>query len=91
MFRPFRALANWSVGLPKGDRVRPRVALRSTLGYFILPRWGERSDDKTRGLSPRFVGAFRVICSWGPFRKTLDIPNRQCNFALRLIGKNYKS
>jgi hypothetical protein len=43
MFRPFRALANRSVGVPKGDRVPPRVALRSTLGYLILPRWGKRS------------------------------------------------
>jgi hypothetical protein len=27
----------------QGDRVPPRVALRSTLGYLIKPRWGERS------------------------------------------------
>ena len=38
----------------------PRVALRSTLGYLIMPRWGERSrgknsgTEKTRGLSPGF-------------------------------------
>ena|GEM_PF-6089542 len=46
MFRPFRALANWSVGVlsvmayDPGWRFAPRVALRSTLGYLILPRWG---------------------------------------------------
>jgi len=40
MFRPFRALANWG-GVP------PRVALRSTLGYLIMPLWGERSGYGT--------------------------------------------
>jgi len=46
MFRPFRALANWSGGVPRamaydpGWRFAPRVALRSTLGYLIMPRWG---------------------------------------------------
>jgi hypothetical protein len=37
MFRPFRALANWG-GVP------PRVALRSTLGYLIMPLWGVGID-----------------------------------------------
>jgi hypothetical protein len=46
MFRPFRALANWGGGVPSamaydpGWRFAPRVALRSTLGYLIMPRWG---------------------------------------------------
>ncbi len=25
----------------------------------------------------------QAICSWGVFRKTLDVPNRQCNFSVR--------
>ena len=30
----------------------PRVALRSTLGYLIMPRWGERSRGKNSGTVP---------------------------------------
>jgi hypothetical protein len=33
----------------------PRVALRSTLGYLIMPRWGERSRGKNSGTVPGFV------------------------------------
>ena len=32
----------------------PRVALRSTLGYPIMPRWGERSRGKNPGTVPGF-------------------------------------
>jgi hypothetical protein len=32
----------------------PRVALRSTLGYLIMPRWGERSRGKNPGTVPGF-------------------------------------
>jgi hypothetical protein len=32
----------------------PRVALRSTLGYLIMPRWGERSRGKNSGTVPGF-------------------------------------
>ncbi len=71
-----------------GASLYPGLSHYAPLGRTIRLRIGVQ---KTRGPSPRFVGAFRVICSWGPFRKTLDIPNRQCNFALRLIGKNYES
>jgi len=52
MFRPFRALANWGFGVPRAPAYHPgrqrttqgggapRVALRSTLGYLIMRRWG---------------------------------------------------
>jgi hypothetical protein len=54
MFRPFRAWANWGAGAPSV----PRVALRSTLGYLIMPRWGERSRGSYRGSSPSDRGHF---------------------------------
>ncbi len=37
----------------------PRVALRSTLGYLIMPRWGERSRGSYRGSSPSERGHFQ--------------------------------
>jgi len=37
----------------------PRVALRSTLGYLIMPRWGERSRGSYRGSSPSDRGHFQ--------------------------------
>jgi hypothetical protein len=37
----------------------PRVALRSTLGYLIMPRWGERSRGSHRGSSPSDRGHFQ--------------------------------
>jgi hypothetical protein len=40
---PFQGFGELGRRLTQGDRVRPRVALRSTLGYLIMPRWGERS------------------------------------------------
>ena len=40
---PFQGFGESERRLTQGDRVRPRVALRSTLGYLILPLWGERS------------------------------------------------
>ena len=36
----------------------PRVALRSTLGYLIMPRWGERSRAKNSGTVP---GVFQFV------------------------------
>jgi len=63
MFRPFRAWANWG-GLGELGRRRakvagvPRVALRSTLGYLIMPRWGERSRGKNSGTVP---GVFQFL------------------------------
>ena len=57
----------------------PRVALRSTLGYLIKPRWGERSGygsvfEKTRGLSPVF------------FRSTISWPQGNCTKACWIIA-----
>jgi len=49
----------------------PRVALRSTLGYLILPRWGERSCGKNSGTVP---GVFQH--SVPPFRQVYVPPNR---------------
>ena len=39
--RPFQGFGELGRRLTQGDRVPPRVALRSTLGYLIMPRWGE--------------------------------------------------
>jgi len=41
--RPFQGFGELGRRRTQGDRVRPRVALRSTLGYLIMPRWGKRS------------------------------------------------
>jgi hypothetical protein len=38
----------------------PRVALRSTLGYLIMPRWGERSRGKNPGTVPLQRSASRT-------------------------------
>ena len=40
---PFQGFGELGHRRTQGDRVQPRVALRSTLGYLIMPRWGERS------------------------------------------------
>ena len=44
----------------------PRVALRFTLGYLIMPRWGERSRGKTSetvpGVFPLYVPPNRTGC-----------------------------
>ena len=51
-----------------------------------------RRQQKKRGDCPRVLSArFVSFYSWGAFRKTLDIPNRPCNFAARPIGKNRKN
>ena len=39
----------------------PRVALRSTLGYLIMPRWGERSRGKNSGTVPGFFPLCKLI------------------------------
>ena len=40
---PFQGFGELGRRGTQRDGVRPRVPLRSTLGYLILPRWGERS------------------------------------------------
>ena len=40
---PFQGFGELGRRGTQRDGVRPRVALRSTLGYLIMPLWGERS------------------------------------------------
>ena len=37
---PFQGFGEFGRRGTQRDGVRPRVALRSTLGYLIMPRWG---------------------------------------------------
>jgi hypothetical protein len=58
----------------------PRVALRSTLGYLIMPRWGERSRGKNSGTVPGF---FPVSCVQVLATNPLGYPmnsNLTCHF-----------
>ena len=63
----------------------PRVALRSTLGYLIMPRWGERSRGKNSGTVP---GVFQH--SVPPFRPLYVPPNRTgCGHAAGQLFQRY--
>ena len=60
----------------------PRVALRSTLGYLIVPRWGERSRVKNSGTVPGFLQH-----SVPPFRQLYVPPNRTgCVYAAEQLS-----
>ena len=62
---PFQGLGEMERRRIQGDRVRPRVALRSTLGYLIMPLWGDRSGYgsvfKKLGDCPRVFWLFILL------------------------------